>query len=199
MTRSIKEVAMFGIALVLAGCHPASREPRPVVLMQPHEGDHLWFFHKNEDDLGSGGELQIYVDAQTHPQASASFAKFTLGVGGSLPVHRHNRTEELAYFLTGHGVAIVLDDLGNEVEIPVSAGHVWYNPPGAWHAIKNTGSTPLSLVFATVPNEKKGLLALFRRIGVEPGKPPTTLSPQEFERIATEHDLILQDPDADEH
>ena len=63
------------------------------------------------------------------PEDSASFAKYTLGVGGALPVHKHDRTEEFAYILSGDGAAVVLDDDGGEVEVPISAGCVWYNPP----------------------------------------------------------------------
>ena len=193
----MRELVFIGIALFFAACHASLPERRPV-FMQPHEGDHLWSFHESKDELGSGGELQIFIDPQTYPEASASFAKYTLGVGGALPVHRHDKTEEFAYILSGEGAAVVLDNGGVEVEVPISAGYVWYNPPGAWHAIKNTSSTPLSLVFATVPNEEKGLLSFFRRISVKPGEEPITLSPGEFERIASEHDMILRTPDTDD-
>ena len=188
--------AMCGcVALLLVGCHTTPNQSRPVVIMQPHEGDVLWSFHENKEELGSGGELQIFIDPETHPKANASFAKFTLGVGGALPVHRHDRTEEFAYILSGDGVAVVLNDEGQEVEVPLSVGVVWYNPPGAWHAVRNTGSTPFSLIFATVPNEKNGLLSFFRRISVEPGQDPIVLSPEDLEKLAAEHDLILRSSD----
>jgi mannose-6-phosphate isomerase-like protein (cupin superfamily) len=132
------------------------------------------------------------VDAHTHPHARASFAKFTLGVGGALPVHRHDKTEEFAYFLSGEGAAVAIGEKGEEIEIPVSTGYVWYNPPGAWHAVRNTGSTPLSLVFATVPNEEKGLMSFFRRVCAGPGEAGTPLSPEDFARIGAEHDVILR-------
>ena len=183
------------ITLLLVGCHCAPTGPRPVVIMQPHEGDHLWSFHESKDELGSGGELQIFIDPETHPEATASFAKYTLGVGGALPLHRHDKTEEFAYILSGEGAAVVVNDDGAEVEIPISAGYVWYNPPGAWHAVRNTGSTPFSLIFTTVPNDKKGLLSFFRIISVEPGREPIVLAPEDLERIASEHDMILRSSD----
>ena len=65
-------------------------------------------FHESKDELGSGGELQIFIDPETHPEATASFAKYTLGVGGALPVHRHDKTEEFAYILSGEGAAVVV-------------------------------------------------------------------------------------------
>ncbi len=194
----MKRLAAFGFALSLFGCH-AARDRRPVVLMGSHEGDYLWVFPVSQDKLGSGGELQIYLDAETHPEASASFAKYTLGVAGALPVHRHDKTEEIAYILSGEGVVIVINEDGELVKVPIGAGYVWYNPLGVWHGIKNTGSVPLSLVFATVPNEKNGLLSFFRRVCVGPGKQGSVLPPEEFERIASEHDLILRYSNTDEH
>jgi oxalate decarboxylase/phosphoglucose isomerase-like protein (cupin superfamily) len=165
--------------------------------MGPEGGDHLWVNAESKDNLGSGGEFQIYVDPVTFPKASASFAKFSLGVGGALPVHRHDKTEEIGYFLAGEGVVTVYEN-GAPREIPVREGHVVYVPPGSWHTIKNTGQTPFSLVFATIPNEKKGLLSFFRRIGVRPGAEATPLSAEDFARLAAEHDLILRPPDMDE-
>ena len=142
----MKDRALLGITLLVVGCHAASDEHRPVVRMQPHEGDHLWSFHESKDEIASGGELQIFIDPETHPEAWASFAKYTLAVGGALP-----------------------------------------------------GSPPLSLVFTTVPNEKQGLLAFFRRISVRPGQEPIALSPEELASIASEPDLILRAPEAHEN
>ncbi|MEE8368263.1 MAG: cupin domain-containing protein [Thermoanaerobaculia bacterium] len=167
------------------------------VVMGPDDGDHLWVFAESKDKLGSGGEFQIYVDPVNFPQASASFAKFALGVGGALPVHRHDKTEEIGYFLSGEGVVTVYED-GNPKDIPVRAGYVTYIPPGSWHTIKNTGQEPFTLVFATIPNDKNGLLSFFRRIGAEPGEVATPLNPEDFARIASEHDMILRPVDADE-
>ncbi len=194
----MKKMAVLGLALYLIGCR-AVHDPRSVVIMQPHEGTYLWISPESRDKLGAGGELQIYLDSETHPEAKASFAKFTLGVGGQLPVHRHDKTEEISYFLSGEGVVVVVDEDGTENEVPVGAGYVWYNPPGVWHTVRNTGSTPLSLVFVTVPNEKNGLLSYFRRVCVNPGEEGIALSPEELEKIASEHDLILRSSVLHEH
>ena len=130
-----------------------------------------------------------------HPEASASFAKFTLGVDGALPVHKHEKTEEIAYILSGEGMALYYEN-GETKEAMISAGFVWYTPRSAWHAVRNVGSKPLTMVFATIPNEEQGLLSFFRKIGVEPGKEATVLSPDEFAKIASEHDLILKPNDS---
>lgn len=194
----MKTSVLLGLALFLSGCQHVSHSPRPVMLMGPHEGDVVWFFHESPDELGSGGELRIYIDPETHPEAKASFAKYTMGVGSELPVHRHKRTEEFAYILSGQGAAIVLDDAGREREIPIAAGTVWYNPPGAWHAVRNKGDTTLVMVFLTVPNEKNGLLSFFRKIGVDPGQASVQIPPDELERLGLEHDMIFHTPGADE-
>lgn len=194
----MKKLSACGVALLLVGCRLA-QEPRTLIVMQPHEGDYLWISPESPRTLGSGGELQIYVDPETHPEAKASFSKFTLGVGGNLPVHRHAKTEEFTYFLSGKGAVVAIDEGGAEKEVPVGPGYVWYNPPGVWHTVKNTGSTPLSMVFSTVPNEKHGLLSHFRRTCAAPGKEGVALSPKELKRLAAKHDLILRPGNAPEH
>jgi len=169
----------------------------PTVVMQPEGGDQLWVFAESKDELGSGGAFQIYVDPVKYPEALASFAKFGMGIGGALPVHRHDKTEEISYFLSGQGTVTVYED-GTREDVAVRAGSVMYTPPGSWHAITNTDDEPLSLIFAAVPNEKKGLLSFFRRIGAKPGEAATELTPEEFAHIAAEHDLILRPPDTEE-
>jgi quercetin dioxygenase-like cupin family protein len=162
-----------------------------VVVWEPEQGDHLWVFPESEDKLGSGGEFHIYVDPITQPEALASFARFSLGVGGDLAEHKHNRSQELAYLISGEGTVKGRQD-GVLVETPINAGSVWYIPPGAWHAVKNTGTSPLVMVFATVPNVEKGLLSFFRRIATIPGQKPTVLSREELARIGAEHDFVLK-------
>jgi len=188
----VKRTLLVLAALSPVACRTTPTEDHAPHIMQPHEGDRLWLSPESEDRLGSGGELQVFVDAETHPHARASFAKFTLGVGGALPVHRHDKTEEFAYFLSGEGAAVFVDDDGVECLVPVATGYVWYNPPGQWHAVRNTGSTPLALVFATVPNEEKGLMSFFRRIGATPGKAGTPITFEELQRVGAEHDMILR-------
>ena len=203
-------LVVLGLCIVMGGCaHVESQEKGEPsaetatdtalssVVMGPDDSDHLWVFAESKDELGSGFEFHIYVDPVSFPEASASFAKFGLGVGGALPVHRHDKTEEIGYFLSGEGTVTLYED-GSAKDVPVREGYVVYVPPGSWHTIKNTGQEPLTLVFATIPNEKKGLLAFFRQIGVKPGEEATPVSPDDFARLAAEHDLILRPPDTAE-
>lgn len=184
---------VFCLALCTLACSsPPARQP---ILMQPHEGDYLWIAPADEEGLKSGGELQIYVDHDTHPHARASIAKFTMGTGMQLPVHRHKKTEEFAYILSGEGMVTVVDANGHESEVPISAGYVWYNPPGAWHGVRNVGNGELSMIFTTVPNHKTGLLSYFRKVCAGPGKKGVAISPEELEQLGKKHDLIFRSTD----
>ncbi|MHC5115242.1 MAG: cupin domain-containing protein [Planctomycetota bacterium] len=186
------------VALAQVGCGSSSKTRHDMLIMEPHEGDVLWSLHESGERLGAGGELQIYLDAETHPHARASFSRYTLGVGGALPVHRHDKTEEFAYVISGEGAAVSVDDEGNETEHRIAPGYFWYNPPGGWHTMRNKGRTPLTIVFATVPNEAHGLLSFFRRISSAPGEDPIEIPPDELDRIAAEHDMILWKPGGDQ-
>jgi mannose-6-phosphate isomerase-like protein (cupin superfamily) len=170
---------------------PLEPDKGNVVVWEPEQGENLWVFPENRDELGSGGEFHIYVDPVTHPEAAASFARFSLGVGGDLAEHKHDRSQELAYLISGEGAVGRRED-GGLAKIPISAGSVWYIPPGAWHSVTNTGTSPLVLVFATVPNVEKGLLSFFRRIATIPGQMPTALSREDLVRIGAEHDFVLR-------
>lgn len=194
MNRIAPALAILVLLLPLPamGAKPGERAAEQPQIMEPDEGDVVWFFQQSPEELGTGGELRIYIDHATHAEARGSFAKFTLGVGGALPVHRHHKTEEMAYIISGEGVAVGLDEHGGEVEMPISQGFVWYNPPSAWHAVRNTGEVPLSMVFATIPNEETGLLSFFRKIGNTPGTDAKVIEAEELARLAEEHDMIMR-------
>ncbi len=162
-------------------------------IISPNASDQYWIFPETKDTLGSGGKLEVYIDHESHPHASSSFAKYELGINGALPEHKHDKTEEIAYFLSGQGVVITYEK-DERIETPVKEGYVWYTAPGEWHSFRNTGNEPLKLVFAVIPNEKKGLLSFFKKVGAKPGTEARVFSPEEFGKLATEHDMILKPP-----
>jgi len=195
-TTGILTIALLAVAAATAWqmkrhAEAAERATAPQIIVPPEDARHFWTFPQSADALGSGGEFHVYVDAHTHPHAGGSFAKFALGPEGALPEHKHEKTEELAYILSGEGIARIDRD-GEPRDMPIRPGYVWYNPPGVWHAVRNTGDAPLVMVFATIPNVDDGLLSFFQRIGVEPGSEPQPLPDEEFERLAAEHDMILR-------
>ena len=111
--------------------------------------------------------------------------------------NNRNKTEEIAYFLSGTGIVISYEN-DERKETTVKEGYVWYTAPGEWHSFQNTGDEPLKLVFATVPNAKHGLLSFFKKVGVDPGKEPSNaLSAEEFAKLASDNDLILKPVEVD--
>jgi hypothetical protein len=114
-----------------------------------------------------------------------------LGVSRRSWEHRHERSEEFGYLISGEGAVKRRED-GVLVEVPIRPGTTWYVPPGAWHSVRNTATEPLVMVFATVPNLETGLLSFFRKIGTPPGDPPRALSKEEVAAIGARHDFVVR-------
>jgi mannose-6-phosphate isomerase-like protein (cupin superfamily) len=196
--QSVEPVAPSKAPLERSPEAPApSADGRNVRVWAPGEGDHLWVFPRSKDVLGPGGEFHIYLDHRTDGSARASFAKFSLGVGGALAEHRHENTEELAYLLSGRGVVMMRENEKLK-QVPVESGSAWYIPPAAWHTIKNTGQEPLTLVFATVPNHETSLLSFFRKVGSRPGDAPPLLSQEDIAKLGLAHDFVKRPSEAKE-
>jgi mannose-6-phosphate isomerase-like protein (cupin superfamily) len=80
------------------------------------------------------------------PARNQSLAEATVPVGGQTIAHYHRTTEELYFFTAGRGRMT----LGDE-EREVSAGDCVVIPPGAVHALVNTGEQPLVLLCCCAP------------------------------------------------
>jgi mannose-6-phosphate isomerase-like protein (cupin superfamily) len=81
--------------------------------------------------------------------------------GSMQAVHGHPDNEQIYVIVRGRGVMQV----GDEME-EVGEGMLVFIPPGAAHAIKNTGNEPLVFVSATSPPfDPKELDAYFRYKG----------------------------------
>lgn len=66
--------------------------------------------------------------------------------GSEQPMHSHPEAEQVYVIVAGTGVMRVDDE-----EQEVGPGTLVFIPPGASHAIRNTGSTSLTYVSATSP------------------------------------------------
>jgi mannose-6-phosphate isomerase-like protein (cupin superfamily) len=66
--------------------------------------------------------------------------------GGMVPEHKHEKEEEVMFFLAGRGTFVTEDR-----EIPLEPGVCVYNPPGKTHKILNTGSEVLRFVWIYAP------------------------------------------------
>lgn len=91
--------------------------------------------------LPGGSWSRVLLTGDRVASSSAlGFSNFAVGSSTAMLSHA---TEELAYVLTGHG-ELRLD----QETVPYAAGSALFIPAGVWHAVANTGDTPVTMVFA---------------------------------------------------
>lgn len=75
------------------------------------------------------------------------FSYVVLDVGEEVPFHEHHGNAENYYIISGEGV---YNDNGKE--IPINAGTVTFTPSGEGHALKNTGTEPMTFIALVLYN-----------------------------------------------
>ena len=127
------------------------------------------------------GEL-VYVGRdpvriKVSPTGGGRLAMITQDVspGTSIPVHLHEKEDEIIFIQSGTGEATL-----NDQRIELTAGSTLFVPQGVWHGGRNTGSETLRWVAIYSPS---GFEGYFRDIG-RPSldATPRQLSPEERER-----------------
>lgn len=92
-------------------------------------------------DLPGGSWSRVLLTGERVGSASAlGFSSFAPGTATAMLSHA---TEELAYVLGGHGELRLDDDV-----VPYGPDSALYIPAGVWHAVVNTGTEPVTMVFA---------------------------------------------------
>jgi quercetin dioxygenase-like cupin family protein len=92
-------------------------------------------------ELPGGSWSRVLLTGERVASSSAlGFSSFAAGTSTAMLSHS---TEELAYVITGEG-ELRLDD----ETVPYGAGSALFIPAGVWHAVANTGSEPVTMVFA---------------------------------------------------
>ena len=117
------------------------------------------------------------VRIKVSPPAQGRLAMITQDVmaGTTIPVHLHEREDEIIFIQSGRGEGV----LGDAV-VPLAAGSTLFVPQGTWHGGRNTGSEILRWIAIYSPS---GFEGYFREIGRKsPGDPPRLLAADE--RIA---------------
>ena len=113
--------------------------------------------------------------------ASGRFAMITQEVspGTSIPVHLHEKEDELIFIQSGTGEATLAD-----ATVPLAAGSTLYIPKGTWHGGRNTGSGTLMWIAIYSPS---GFDGYFREIGRKAlTDPPRSRSAEEREALDRE-------------
>ena len=124
------------------------------------------------------GEL-VYVGRdpvriKISPATQGRFAMITQEVspGTVIPIHAHDREDEIIFIQSGTGEA----SLGDRT-IPLAAGSTLYVPQGTWHGGRNTGKDTLMWIAIYSPS---GFEGYFREIGrPAPDAPPRSRTPEE--------------------
>ncbi len=126
----------------------------------------------------TAGKITILVDPVNSGETALCTLIQTLDPGAAVPVHRHERAEQVLFFLSGVGKASIA---GHEIDaIPGTTIHV---PKGVRHGIANTGEEPLSFLETTSP---PGFQETFRRLS-QLSDP----QPEQIGKIAAEFDILI--------
>ena len=94
----------------------------------------------------NAGKIIITVDPKNTGETRFCMLIQMLNPGGVVPVHLHEREEQILFFYAGHGRAS-LDDQ----EMEVHPGTTVYVPRQVWHGFINDGPEPLCVFETTSP------------------------------------------------
>jgi mannose-6-phosphate isomerase-like protein (cupin superfamily) len=94
----------------------------------------------------NAGKIIITVDPKNTGETRFCMLVQILNPGGVVPVHLHEREEQILFFYAGQGRAS-LDDQ----ELDVLPGTTVCVPRQMWHGIINTGAEPLCILETTSP------------------------------------------------
>ncbi len=176
---------IFCAAALFAGGRPpggasvqASATPPPSSeggrVLRPGEGEVLL--------RGKGNTVTIKVDPKTgSPNMAVGTQVLDAGLG--IPMHMHEREDEVLFVHGGGGVAVV----GGRRET-VGEGDTVYVPHGVWHGVETRG-TGIDLLWVVTP---AGLEDFFREVGSPPGAPPKVLTPAQIQDIGRKHGVVFK-------
>ena len=127
--------------------------------------------------------VRIKVSKEKDASALAMIVQ-DMSPGTSIPMHLHDREDEIILIQAGTGVAMLGD-----VQTPVPAGSVVWVPKGTWHGGRNTGSTTLKWTGIYAP---AGFEGYFREISTAPGASPRQRTAEEWEALDRRYGIRYQ-------
>jgi len=128
------------------------------------------------------GKVSIMVDPANTGDTGLCVLVQTLEPGAAIPVHRHEKAEQVFFVLSGRGRVSLA---GQEADI--SARTTVHVPKGVPHGVANTSEGPMALLETTSPS---GFQELFRKLA-KLGEPEA----EDIARIGAECDIIVQPSD----
>ncbi len=164
--RSFLELLAAGVATGAAGERTQAQTAGRA--MAPDAGE-LCFVGAARDPV------RLKVSLAGDPATRLAMIVQDVSPGTVIPVHLHEREDEIILIQSGTGVASLGD-----VETEVGAGSVLWVPHGTWHGGRNTGSAILKWTGIYSP---AGFEGYFREISRAPGAPPRQRSAEEWEAL----------------
>jgi len=131
---------------------------------------------------GPGNTIIITVEP-TRGATGMAMGTQTLEPGAGIPVHRHEREDEVLFVHDGRGTAVVGDE-----RTAVARGDTIFIPRGAWHGIE-TNADRVDILWTVSP---PGLEAFFRETSALPGEPPKGLTPAQMQEIGRKHGVTFR-------
>ena len=98
--------------------------------------------------------------------------------GRGIPLHVHERADEIIFILRGTGTTVIEDDRSE-----VKAGSTIYIPAGVWHGMENS-EQEMEAVWVVSP---PGLDNFFRDLDTAQQSKDGTLTLEEINEIARKH------------
>ena len=142
----------------------------------PGEGEHLAWGGP------AAGQVTIMIDpANSGPTGLCALSQ-TLDPGSVVPVHHHEKAEQVLFIVSGSGEVSIADQ-----KVEASSGVTVHIPMGVAHGIVNTGNRPLSILEITSP---AGFQEIFREMD-RLSEPDV----EDITRLGAEHDIIVHPPD----
>jgi len=93
-----------------------------------------------------GSKIRELMHPTVHGNAAQSLAEAMISAGKRTLLHRHHKTEEIYYVISGRGRMTLGDDL-----FPIKTGDTVCIPPGTPHRVEATAPTPLRLLCCCSP------------------------------------------------
>jgi mannose-6-phosphate isomerase-like protein (cupin superfamily) len=131
-----------------------------------------------EGELFYVGRTRDPVRIKVSPPRQGRFAMIVQEVapGSVIPVHLHEREDEIIFIQSGEGSATI-----GKQQVNLRAGSTLYVPQGTWHGGENTGSSVMQWVALYSPS---GFEGYFRAIGTKtPGDKPARRTAAEQEAL----------------
>ena len=173
------------LALLAGGCQSRGSQPPAAAagtwggtVQQAGEGTRLVSGRRR-------GLMHIKVDSAHAPGVAMSMVISEVPPGGAIPVHLHQREDEIIFLHSGQGLVTLGD-----ARVPSAVGAMLYAPRGVWHGIENTGPEVITWCAIWSP---AGFEQYFKEVGTLPEDDQPAPSADEIAAAARKYGMLFRD------